>query len=263
MTAPSAIGPPGSAATPRNLAIAAVVAGWIGGVLALDTLATLGEQRALGVGTWLLLAALLSREPVRVRVQVGIVVVFATAIEFTFAGWLGTYVYRLHNVPWFVPPGHGLVYLGALALGRSAAFSAARRPLVAATLTVGGAYAVWGVAVSPRTDALGAFWFCCLAAFLLWGRTPLVYVGAFLMVTYLELMGTGLGTWTWGTHDPILGVVAMGNPPSGAAGGYGFFDAAALAFAPSLERLFRRTDLRPHPCDDHAQLVDQRSTTAA
>ena len=30
------------------------------------------------------------------------------------------------------------------------------------------------------------------------------------------------------SHDPILGIVAMGNPPSGAAGGYGFFDAAAL-----------------------------------
>lgn len=220
----------------RDVAVAGVVLAWVAAVLCLDTLASLGEQRALGVGTWLLLAALLAREPLRVRVQVLVVVVFATAVEFTFAGWLGTYVYRFHNVPWFVPPGHGLVYLGALALGRSALFAAARRPLVTGTLLVGGSYAVWGLVFSPRLDVLGAFWFCCLAAFLRWGRAPLVYVGAFVMVTYLELLGTGLGTWTWGAHDPILGIVAMGNPPSGAAGGYGFFDAAALAFAPAIER---------------------------
>jgi hypothetical protein len=62
-------------------------------------------------------------------------------------------------------------------------------------------------------------------------------VGAFVIVTYLELMGTSLGTWTWQLRDPILGIVAIGNPPSGAAGGYGFFDAAALLGAPGLERV--------------------------
>ena len=35
--------------------------------------------------------------------------------------------------------------------------------------------------------------------------------------------------------DPIAHVVSMGNPPSGAAGGYGFFDAAALWLAPRIE----------------------------
>jgi hypothetical protein len=41
-------------------------------------------------------------------------------------------------------------------------------------------------------------------------------------------------------RDPILGIVAMGNPPSGAAGGYGFFDAAALWAAPRLVDRLRR-----------------------
>ncbi len=218
-----------------DLAVAAVVVAWIGGVLLLDTASGLWEQRLLGLVTWGLLVALLRREPVRVRAQVVVVVAIATAVEYTFSGWLGTYVYRLDNVPWFVPPGHGLVYLGALAIGRSALLQAYRRPAVVATYLVGGAYAAWGLFWSPRTDVLGAFWFGCLALFLLWRRGQTVYVGAFLVVTYLELMGTGLGTWTWGTHDPVLGVVAMGNPPSGAAGGYGFFDAAALVAAPRLE----------------------------
>jgi hypothetical protein len=214
----------------------AVVLAWIPIVLGLDRGATLGQQRLLGIGTWLLLGALLAREDKRTRVQVGVVVVFASLVEYTFSGWLGVYVYRLHDVPWFVPPGHGLVYLGALAMGRSELFRRQRAWLIPVTLAIAGSYALWGLAFSGRRDVLGAFWFGCLALFLLRGRNPLVFVGAFLVVTYLELLGTRLGTWTWEVRDPILGIVAMGNPPSGAAGGYGFFDAAALWLAPRLVR---------------------------
>ena len=218
----------------------AAVLAWIPLVLVLDRGASMTEQRLLGVGTWLLLIALLWRESMRTRAQVAVVVVFATLVEYCFAGWLGVYVYRLHDVPWFVPPGHGLVYLGALAIGRSDVVRRQARWLVPATLGVAGAYAVWGLFLSGRTDVLGAFWFACLALFLLRGKNPLVFVGAFFVVTYLELLGTSLGTWTWQVRDPILGLVAMGNPPSGAAGGYGFFDAGALWLAPKFELLIER-----------------------
>jgi hypothetical protein len=211
-----------------------VVLAWIPLVLLLDRHATMTQQRLLGVGTWLLLVALLVRHDNRTRAQVGVVVAFASVVEYTFSGWLGVYVYRLHDVPWFVPPGHGLVYLGALTMGRSALFARNRRWLVPATLALAGGYAAWGLLLSGRHDVLGALWFGCLGWFLLRGRNPLVFVGAFLVVTYLELLGTGLGSWTWQVRDPILGIVAMGNPPSGAAGGYGFFDAAALYLAPRL-----------------------------
>jgi hypothetical protein len=220
--------------------IPAVVLAWIPLVLVLDREATMTQQRLLGVGTWVLLVALLSRQDLRTRLQVAVVVAFATLVEYTCAGWLGVYVYRLHDVPWFVPPGHGLVYLGALAMGRSELFARNRRWLVPATLAIAGTYAAWGLLLSGRRDVLGAFWFACLALFLLRGRNPLVFVGAFLVVTYLELLGTRLGTWTWQARDPILGIVAMGNPPSGAAGGYGFFDAAALWAAPRLVDRLRR-----------------------
>jgi hypothetical protein len=220
--------------------VPAVVLAWIPVVLLLDRGASLTQQRLLGVGTWLLLLLLLVREDRRTRAQVGVVVVFATAVEYCFAGWLGVYVYRLDGVPWFVPPGHGLVYLGALAIGRSAYVRRHGRRLVPLTRVVAGSYAGWGLFLSGRQDVLGAFWFGCLALFLLRGRQPLVFVGAFLVVTYLELLGTGLGTWTWQVRDPILGIVSMGNPPSGAAGGYGFFDAAALWLAPGILGLAAR-----------------------
>lgn len=224
--------------------VPAVVLTWIPVVLLLDRDATMTQQRLLGVGTWLLLIALLWREDNRTRAQVGVVVVFATAIEYCFAGWLGVYVYRLHDVPWFVPPGHGLVYLGALAIGRTSYVAQRGRWLIPTTLAVAGSYAAWGLFLSGRQDVLGAFWFGCLAFFLLKGRQPLVFVGAFVVVTYLELLGTGLGTWTWQVRDPVLGVVSMGNPPSGAAGGYGFFDAAGLLLAPRIVALLARRQRR-------------------
>lgn len=247
----------------RDLWVAAAVIGWIGLVLLLDAVrlpgspgpgehgslwaagpAEIGRQVALGVTTWGVLALLLRRETPLVRTQTLLVVALATCVEYTFSPLLEAYVYRIGTVPFFVPPGHGLVYLAALALGRSALFEAYRRPLVAATVVVGGAWAAHGL-VAERPDALGAFWFCCLLGFLAWGRSRMLYVGAFVVVSYLELVGTALGTWAWAAADPVLGVVSQGNPPSGAAGGYGWFDLYALLLAPWVLRVAgRRSALR-------------------
>jgi hypothetical protein len=222
-----------------------VVAVWAALTLVLDRHASLWEQRGLGLLTWLLLLALLRRESRATRVQVGVVVVFASLVEYVFAGWLGVYVYRLHNVPAFVPPGHGLVYLAALAIGRSA-WAHRTSWLVPITLTACGAWAVWGLILSPQPDLLGAFWFCCLVVFSRSGKSPLVYAGAFLVVSYLEILGTSLGTWTWQPHDPT-GLVPIGNPPSGIAGGYAWFDAAALFLTPRLLAWWDGRSLSPRP----------------
>jgi hypothetical protein len=221
--------------------LVATVIGWVTLVLVLDAEGGRWLQRGLGAVTWLILVWLLSFESALVRVQTVVVVVFASAVEYTFAPLLHVYSYRFDNVPMYVPPGHGLVYLAALAIGRSALVSAYSRIWVGPVLLAGGSYAAYGVVLSDRPDALGAFWFCCLAGFLRWGPSPGLYVGAFFVVTYLELVGTTLGTWTWGATDPT-GLVSIGNPPSGAAGGYGWFDLAATFVAPALlGRLSRLT----------------------
>jgi hypothetical protein len=239
----------------RELRIAGVVGLWVLIVLAIDAGASLTLQRLLGLGTWLLLAAMLRRESRATRIQVGIVVVFASTVEYVFAGWLGVYVYRLHNVPAFVPPGHGLVYLAALALGRSAFAHRHARALITATVTLCGGWVLWGLFVSERTDVLGALWFGCLLVFMRRGRTPLVYCGAFVVTSYLELYGTGIGTWAWQAHDPT-GLIGIGNPPSGIAGGYCFFDAAALWLTPRLMARYGASTAG-------AGVVRARTTTAA
>jgi len=212
--------------------VATSVLVWIPAVLLLDSHADLPRQRLLGVGTWLLLGLLLRGESPVVRAQTAIVVVFATLVEYTFSPLLQVYVYRFENVPAFVPPGHGLVYLAAFSLGRSDWFRAHSRALLTGTVVLGGAYATWGISpLAPRLDVLGVFWYLCLLGFLRWGRSRMLYVGAFAVVTYLEILGTWIGAWTWAPADPT-GLVAIGNPPTGAAGGYGWFDLVAISVAP-------------------------------
>ena len=102
---------------------------WIPSVLWFDTWVNLAGQLVLGVVTWALLFWWLKHESTTVRVQTAVVVILATIIEYVFSGWLGVYVYRLDHVPAYVPPGHGLVYLAALVIGRlpSAGYRCSRR----------------------------------------------------------------------------------------------------------------------------------------
>jgi hypothetical protein len=220
--------------------------GWLTVVLWLDRAGGGGglwQQRGLGVLTWGVLLVALSQVRPMVRAQTAVVVVFATVVEYLFSPTLEVYTYRFDNVPAFVPPGHGLVYLSAFALGHAAVVERHRRTAMCVVLGAGGAWAAYGVLLADRPDVLGAFWYLCLAMFMVFGPSQPVYIGAFVAVGYLELVGTQLGTWVWATHDPT-GWVSIGNPPSGAAGGYGWFDLAGLVAAPLLLRGWRRTTRR-------------------
>jgi hypothetical protein len=215
----------------RALALAFV---WIPSTLWLDRSVGLVGQLALGAMTVALLAWWLAHETPLVRAQTLVVVALAAVVELVFSGWLGVYVYRLEHVPAYVFPGHGLVYLAALTLGRLPVVRAHASLAVRTTVVVAGAWALWGLLLSPRHDVLGFFWYLCLLGFLRWGRSTLLYVGAFVVVSYLELLGTGWGVWAWQPYDTIMGWVPMGNPPSIAAGGYGWFDLYAVLAAPTL-----------------------------
>ncbi|HZJ05072.1 MAG TPA: hypothetical protein VFD59_06335 [Nocardioidaceae bacterium] len=223
----------------RNFAACIVMMGWLSIVLWLDSGGGPWLQRALGLGTWGVLLFALRAVTAIVRAQTAVVVVFATVVEYIASPLLEVYVYRFENVPAYVPPGHGLVYLSAFALGHTPFVQRHMRACIALVLLVGGAWSGYGLFLAERQDALGAFWYACLVGFLLWGPSKAVYVGAFVAVSYLELLGTDLRTWVWRSEDPT-GWFSIGNPPSGAAGGYGWFDLAGLLAAPHLVRLLSR-----------------------
>ena len=177
----------------RELTVAAIVFVWIALGAGTDSGAGIWRQRLVGVMTWALLVALLRKERRLVRIQVVGVILVATCVEYTASPFLGYYTYRLHNVPSYVPPGHGLVYLAALSIGCSQMAIVLRRPFIVFTLVVCGAWAAWGVFLSPREDVFGAIMFLFLLWFTLRGSRPLVYAGAFLVTSYLELIGRGWG----------------------------------------------------------------------
>jgi hypothetical protein len=206
---------------------------WIAAVLLADGGASIWEQRALGLVTWLLLIGMLWGESRSVRIQVGAVIVAATMLEYTASPLLGLYTYRLENVPSFVPPGHGLVYLAALTINGALIGTRGEQLLPRAVLVVAGAWALWGVTLADRPDVGGALLYLFLAAFILRGRAPVVYAGAFIVTGYLEIVGTGIGNWAWATRD-FTGLVSMGNPPSGIAGGYCFLDMVGIFVASRL-----------------------------
>jgi hypothetical protein len=236
-----------------QLTIVGIVVVWIAFGAGLDSHAGVWRQRLVGLLTWSLLIALLRKQPRTVRAQVAVVIVIATCVEYTASPLLGLYTYRLHNVPSYVPPGHGLVYLAALNIGRSAIAARWRLPLLTFALVGCGIWAVWGAILAPRQDMLGAIMYLFLVRFILIGRQPLVYAGAFLVCSYLELVGTGVGAWRWAVHDPT-GTLTIGNPPSGIPGGYCFLDAYGMMFAPRVLELIDSPPpmlawLRPLPDD--------------
>ena len=222
----------GEDATVRRLPLLtlAVVSVWIACALAVDRYVGQTGQLALGVITAGVLAGLLALHSRTVRLQALAVVAIATLGEVIGSLLWGLYSYRLENIPAFVPPGHGLVYLGGLALATLLARRA--NALLVAAGVVAIAWGIAGVTVLPAPDASGTMGCAFLVGVLVWARRP-VYAGVFMVVVALELYGTALGTWTWQPAVPGLGL-SQGNPPSGVASGYVVFDVLALALVARL-----------------------------
>jgi hypothetical protein len=212
-------------------------AAYLAALLALDHFASYPEQLILGAVTWIVLAAALSRVPVQRRAQALGVVAFATLGEVTGSLVWGVYTYRLHNLPLFVPPAHGLVYLTGFSL--ALALERHVRALVLAAAAVASTWGLLGLTLLPRRDVAGAIGVPLLLLFLWRGRNRAIYAGVFLVVASLELYGTALGTWRWARALPGLGI-PDGNPPSGVASGYVWFDVMALVTAPAVLALVRR-----------------------
>jgi hypothetical protein len=220
--------------TAAPTAAAVGIAAYVAALLLVDRSATYSQQLALGALTWLVLgAALTAVSPFRRTVTLG-VVAFATIGEVTGSLIWGVYSYRLHNLPLFIPPAHGLVYLAGLAVARATGRRAATLVVVAATAAA--TWCVLGLAVLPGRDLAGAAGVPLLMLFLWRSRNRAVYAGVFCVVACLELYGTAIGTWRWASELPGLGV-PDGNPPSGAAAGYVWFDVMALGvFVPLVTR---------------------------
>lgn len=182
------------------------------------------------VGWWLLLVGLKSQSTM-VKLLLIALVALATFFEFNFSLVLHWYRYRLGNVPPWIPPGHGLIFLSAILWSRNR-FAVRHTEMVRILVTIGAVvYSSWGL-LSHRHDVVGSMY---MMVFLIWlwfigkqkGR---FYAMMFLLVCYLEICGVTLGAWKWSVYFPHS-ALHEGNPPSGIVGGYGIMDLLAFTVA--------------------------------
>ena len=201
-------------------------------LLADSHVTALWQQWLLGFLTFVALFLATLKVPREQRAQVWICVVVATGFEIFGSLIWGVYRYRLHNLPLFVPPGHGGVYMFGLLAAQTPLVLRYGRKVAYVVLV---AAAVWGVAglsvlplLSGRWDVQGALCLPVFAYFLLRSPRWSLFAGIFVVTGVLEIVGTSLGNWYWMPVAPWTHIPS-GNPPSVIAGGYCVIDASVLA----------------------------------
>jgi hypothetical protein len=194
------------------------------------------QQDVLGAAAWVLLIVCTRFSAPGERRQVWVMVGVATCVEVWSSIVWGIYRYRFGNVPMFVPPGHGLVYLFALRAGRTPLFLRHGRVATRLAFVCATVWAVGGVTLEPlllhRLDLLGALWWPVFAWFMRKRSAP-VFAAAFFITSYLELWGTHFGNWAWQVYAPVSHI-PTGNPPSVISAGYCLMDFLSITIAASL-----------------------------
>ena len=201
---------------------------WIPSALYADATFDRWAQDVVSLVTWALLAAVFLRGRRARATAAGGRRRGRHAFEITFSIIWGLYVYRFANLPLYVPPGHGLIYL--LALRHLAARPGRAQPARhvghrhGRGLRVGGAEG-WCCPSTPTWSGSACCRRCCTACGSRGAGTS--YAGAFVATTTLEIVGTQFGNWRWADTVPGIGL-SQGNPPSAIAAGYCLLDAIVL-----------------------------------
>jgi hypothetical protein len=196
---------------------------------------TLQAQYLVGAVTTAVLIAMLVWAPPAHRLPTIVIVLVATDFECFGSLLCGFYQYRLHNLPVYVPAGHGIFYLYARRVLDLPGIRVAGRQIVAVVVVASGAWVAHGLLFSAVADVAGALWWLLLLYFLYRRNDPLLYAVTFALTMCLEFYGTGIGAWHWAAHFPGTTIPAA-NPPSACAAGYCVLDAAAMRLVRLCQR---------------------------
>ena len=209
------------------------------GLFADSRVNALWQQYLLGGISFVALYLAALKAPREQRLQVWVCVVVATGYEIFGSLVWGIYRYRFHNLPLYVPAGHGIVYLFGLLAASTPLVQRQGRRVAYVVLGLATMWAVAGLTVLPvitgRLDLQGALWLPYLAWFLLRSPRWPVFAAIFIIVGELEICGTSFGNWTWMANAPWTHLPS-GNPPSVVAGGYCVIDASVLSVLWLLRR---------------------------
>lgn len=202
------------------------------GLLADSRTTSVWQQDLLSVLSYTVLLLASLKAPPALRVQVWICVGVATGYEIFGSLIWGVYHYRFHNLPFYVPAGHGTVYLFGLLAVQTPLIQRYGRRVAYVVLGAATGWALVGVTALPlisgRTDIQGALCLPVLAWFLLRSPRWPVFAAIFVIVAELEICGTSFGNWYWMPVAPWTHIPS-GNPPSVIAAGYCLIDSTVLA----------------------------------
>ena len=124
----------------------------------------------------------------------------------------GMYEYRLHNIPLYVPLGHPVIYGAVYHFAREPFAVKYRRALTIGLAVASVSYTLcWLVVANDVFGAVCALVFVWLV--LVDAESRLFFLAMFLLVAFLEQVGTRSGAWTW--YPLAFGRVELlpsGNP---------------------------------------------------
>jgi hypothetical protein len=203
-----------------------LAAAFIAAVLRLDTDGLI-PQLLLGAATacvvWIVCRRL--RIP---AVQVVCCIAVATLGEVILSlGW-GLYAYRHATIPFYVPPGHGLMYALAVATARHPALRVHARAITWSVLSIGTVLAA--ISLGMHGDTWGLVWWIAAVALIAFSRNQLMLSACMTYTVLLEWAGTANGNWLWTANVPFVGLTSA-NPPSGVGILYVLLDLIVVALA--------------------------------
>ena len=189
-------------------------------------------QVAASAVAWMVCLGLLARSDTRSRTSLLACLGIATAGEIFLSLVWGVYQYRLGNIPFFVPPGHVLLfYLGTQVAARLPERSV---PVISAVAAI----AVATLAIMGR-DTLGPLLFALFLLCLYISSSRKLYATMFVLSLAMELYGTWIGNWVWSREVPWLGLTTL-NPPVAAGAFYCVLDLLIVKVSDTLLDAQRR-----------------------
>jgi hypothetical protein len=219
--------------------ITLVIATFVVGLI-VDRYFGLAGQLAVSAWSWGLMFWLLRTSPREWRLAFWACLIWATAGEIFLSLVWGLYTYRLENIPFFIPPGHVLLFwLGLTLASRTPNWFVVFVPAAA----IGYAVFAWLNGIDTISIPLIALFILCM----LQAEGRRLYAVMFVASLAVELYGTWMGNWLWHADVPHFAFNSA-NPPIAAGSFYCMLDVlVALTVRGILQRRqqFTTNDVLP------------------
>ncbi|WP_372774948.1 hypothetical protein [Mangrovibacterium sp.] len=188
------------------------------------------KQHLATIVMLLAFAFLYYRSGSRSREQMFYAVIIGFLGEYLFSIALGMYTYRLGNVPHYVPLGHAIVLVATMNFCKKPIVKTYRKQLEKILAFFIVAYSTLFLIFAQ--DVFG--FLMSLAVIYLLRNKPrerLFYFSMYLVVAFLEIVGTTYKCWSWPeTAYGVIPFLKSANPPSGISLFYFLLDLGCLWF---------------------------------